>query len=214
MHWGEARDSQWALVDYNGSRGWIAVWLTTINGNFATVPVSDEGGKCSTTNHNPANPPPPPAPPVPPGLPPIGSAFQLGGQTHTLDNPHLMHRAGMSWVKFQHKWHQGQSPNDLAGRIQQAHANGFRVLFSIPGPLYPTSTIDYGSYVGFVQGVAALGADGIEIWNEMNLYTEWPAGQIDPASYVNNMLAPAYLAIKSANAGDSGGWRGARPDWG
>jgi hypothetical protein len=52
-----------------------------------------------------------------------------------------------------------------------------------------------------VGGVAALGADAIEIWNEQNLDREWPVGQIDPASYVGNMLAPAYNKIKAANPG-------------
>jgi hypothetical protein len=47
--------------------------------------------------------------------------------------------------------------------------------------------------------VAGYGPDGIEIWNEMNLDREWPPGQISPSSYVSNMLAPAYQAIKSVN---------------
>jgi hypothetical protein len=47
--------------------------------------------------------------------------------------------------------------------------------------------------------VAALGPDAIEVWNEQNIDREWPAGQIDPNSYVNNLLRPAYNAIKSAN---------------
>ena len=33
----------------------------------------------------------------------------------------------------------------------------------------------------------------------MNIDFEWPAGQINPSSYVNNMLAPAYNAIKGVN---------------
>ena len=70
---------------------------------------------------------------------------------------------------------------------------------SIPGAnTYPDS-INFGAYVDFLAGVAALGPDAIEVWNEMNIDFEWPAGQIDPASYVNNMLAPAYNAIKAAN---------------
>jgi hypothetical protein len=107
----------------------------------------------------------------------------------------------MTWVKFQHKWSPGQGADVVAGRIQQAHAAGFRVLLSIPGaPAYPGS-IHYDSYVEFLRGVAALGPDAIEIWNEQNIDREWPAGQIDPATYVNKMLAPAYNAIKAANAG-------------
>jgi hypothetical protein len=111
-----------------------------------------------------------------------------------------MGMAGMNWVKFQHKWGPGDDPSGLAGRIQQAHGNGFKVLLSIPGSQTYPSSIDFGAYVQFLGGVAALGPDAIEIWNEMNIDFEWPAGQIDPASYVNNMLAPAYNAIKSANS--------------
>jgi hypothetical protein len=87
----------------------------------------------------------------------------------------------------------------LAGRINNAHAAGFKVLLSIPGAnTYPES-INFAEYVQFLAGVAALGPDAIEVWNEMNIDFEWPAGQIDPNSYVNDMLAPAYNAIKSAN---------------
>jgi hypothetical protein len=48
--------------------------------------------------------------------------------------------------------------------------------------------------------LAAQGPDAIEVWNEQNIDFEWPAGQIDPTSYVNNMLAPSYQAIKAANS--------------
>ena len=135
----------------------------------------------------------------PPVLPPatIGGGFEFGGQTHTFANPTLMAYSGMNWVKFQHKWGEGDDPNAVAGRIQQAHANGFKVLLSIPGSDH--SSINYQAYVNFLGGVAALGPDAIEVWNEQNIDREWPSGQIDPAAYVNNMLAPAYNAIKAAN---------------
>jgi hypothetical protein len=109
-----------------------------------------------------------------------------------------MSTAGMNWVKFQHKWGPGGNPGDLAGRINNAHASGFKVLLSIPGTPYPTS-IGFEEYAQFLGGVAALGPDAIEVWNEENIDFEWPAGQIDPAAYVNKMLAPAYNAIKTAN---------------
>jgi hypothetical protein len=142
-----------------------------------------------------------PAPaPAPVAVAPVANAgFELGGQSHTFANPQLMSYAGMNWIKFQHKWGPGDDPSAVAGRIQQAHANGFKVLLSIPGQTTYPSSIDFASYVDFLGGVAALGPDAIEVWNEMNIDFEWPAGQIDPTSYVNNMLAPAYNAIKSAN---------------
>jgi hypothetical protein len=125
-------------------------------------------------------------------------AFELGGQTQSLSHPELMRYAGMTWVKFQHKWGEGDSPSSVAGLIQQAHSLGFKVLLSIPGPDHPSS-INYTAYVNFLAGVAALGPDAIEVWNEMNINREWPTGQINGANYVTNMLAPAYQAIKAAN---------------
>lgn len=136
-------------------------------------------------------------PPAPSGA--VVGDFQLGGQTHDLSHPGQMKQAGMSWVKFQHKWGgPGDSGGSEAGRIANAKGQGFRVLISVPGPANPTS-IDYGAYVNFLKELAAQGPDAIEVWNEMNLDREWPANDVNGASYVNNMLAPAYNAIKSVN---------------
>jgi LysM repeat protein len=147
----------------------------------------------------PAAPSAPPAAPV--AAPSYGGNFEIGGQTQSFANRQLMHDIGMNWVKFQHKWSPGDSPDAVAGRIADAHNSGFKVLLSIPGATtYPApGGIDFESYVEFLRGVAALGPDAIEVWNETNIDFEWPAGEIDPASYVNNMLAPAYNAIKSVN---------------
>jgi hypothetical protein len=143
--------------------------------------------------------------PQPTNKPPEGGIvagqFELGGQTQSFGHPEQMHAAGMSWVKFQHKWNPGDDPSGaVGGRIADAHAKGFKILLSIPGPSNPTS-IDYAAYTNFVGGVAALGPEAIEIWNEMNFTYEWPADQINGANYVTNMLAPAYTAIKAANPG-------------
>ncbi|MBN1311749.1 MAG: hypothetical protein JXB30_10040, partial [Anaerolineae bacterium] len=69
----------------------------------------------------------------------VAGSFELGGQTHHLGNPDKMHFAGMTWVKFQDKWNPGDDPGGEAGRIGQGHAQGFKVLLSVPGPSYPTS---------------------------------------------------------------------------
>jgi hypothetical protein len=190
--------------------GWISPSFLTIDPAFdlATLPdmtdtlvtaPSSTVAKAPTTTA-PAAPAPSSGPPAPISAPPVAvGGFELGGQTHSFANPALMSSAGMNWVKFQHKWGTNGNPNDLAGRINNAHAAGFKVLLSIPGAnTYPES-INFEEYVQFLGGVAALGPDAIEVWNEMNIDFEWPAGQIDPNSYVNNMLAPAYNAIKSAN---------------
>jgi LysM repeat protein len=143
---------------------------------------------------------PPPPPPPPPSPPPTGG-FVLGGQTQSLANSQLMKDAGMTWVKLQYKWTAGDSPDAVAGLINDAHTNGFKVLLSITGAQVnpPPGGINFTSFEDFIRGVAGLGPDAIEVWNEQNINREWPAGEINPATYVNNMLGPAYNAIKSAN---------------
>jgi hypothetical protein len=133
---------------------------------------------------------------VPP--PVINAAFELGGQTDSLSNPLLMREIGMTWVKIHHRWTSGDDPADLAPRINHAQANGLKVLLTITSAIYPGG-IDYQAYLDFLGGAAALGPSGIEVWTEPNINREWPAGQIDPAVYVNQMLAPAYSRIKSVN---------------
>jgi hypothetical protein len=187
----------WHFINSDGQR--FGTYLTVV------IRIGEPPTPAPTATPGPGAPtatPQGPAPTSPPAPPPgghIGGGFELGGQTHTLAHPNEMHYAGMTWVKFQHKWAPGQSPNDVAGRIQAAHANGLKVLLSIPGGSEYPSSIDFGGYVEFLRGVAALGPDGIEVWNEQNIDREWPAGTIDPTSYVNNILAPAYNAIKSVN---------------
>jgi hypothetical protein len=115
-----------------------------------------------------------------------------------------MNNAGMTWVKLQHKWAPGDDPSVVGGLVRSGHDKGFKVLVSIAGrnTYPPPGGIDFTSYVNFLRGVAALGGDApdaIEVWNEQNIDFEWPAGEISPTSYVNNMLAPAYNAIKGAN---------------
>jgi hypothetical protein len=106
----------------------------------------------------------------------------------------------MTWVKRQHKWGPGNTGNEVAATIQEAHNAGFKILLSLPGPRRPDS-INFQEYVTFLGNVAALPdpPDAIEVWNEQNIDAEWPIGQIDPASFVNNLLAPGYNAIKAAN---------------
>lgn len=144
-----------------------------------------------------AAPPQPTATPVPTSAPSGNLAFELGGQTHSFANPGVMKQAGMNWVKFQHKWGNGDSPDAVRGRIDSAHSQGFKVLLSIPGADH--SSIDFNAYTDFLAGVAALGPDAIEVWNEGNIDREWPAGQISATSYTNNMLKPAYQKIKAVN---------------
>jgi LysM repeat protein len=153
----------------------------------------------------PSPPPPGPPPPPPPSPPPGGSAMEVGGQTQSLANAGRMSSIGMKWVKFQYKWNAGDDPSAVAGLVSQGRGAGFKVLVSITGAdTYPAAnSINFGAFTSFLGGVAGLGGnapDAIEVWNEMNIDFEWPAGQINPASYVSNMLAPGYNAIKAANS--------------
>jgi LysM repeat protein len=138
-------------------------------------------------------------PPNPSPLPNTG--FALGGQSHGFAHVDLMKQAGLSWIKIQYKWSPGNQAADLASPIQAAHAAGLKILLSITGATtYPAAgSIDFNGYANFVGEVAALSPDAIEVWNEMNIDFEWPAGEINPATYVNDMLRPAYTKIKAAN---------------
>jgi hypothetical protein len=185
----------------SGEEGWILRDLVTINTGFETsslevVEAPPPSAASGSTAGGGAAAAPIVAPPPVAAVGNVGN-FELGGQAAGMPAG-TMQYAGMKWVKKQHKWSPGDSPDVVAGMINEAHAAGMKILLSIPGQLYPDS-IDFEAYTNFLGGVAALGPDGIEVWNEMNIEREWPAGQIDPASYVNNMLKPAYQKIKAAN---------------
>ncbi|WP_420641131.1 glycosyl hydrolase family 18 protein [Candidatus Leptofilum sp.] len=178
----------------DGTKGWIFGTLLDLNSNLdvssleiveVDPPTVSDGGGTS-----PAAPPPPPV---------TNATFELGGQSAGMPIG-AMQSSGMTWIKRQHKWSPGNSATDVQGLITEGHNAGFKVLLSIPGQLNPTS-IDFNGYVEFLRGVASLPdpPDAIEVWNEMNITREWPNGEINPASYVNNMLRPAYNAIKGAN---------------
>ncbi|MBO9362507.1 MAG: hypothetical protein J7452_09925 [Thermoflexus sp.] len=148
-------------------------------------------------------PSPTPRPTATPRPQPIGGGFELGGHVDSFSRPDLMRYAGMTWVKKQVRWSPGQDPSSAAWIIQQARANGFKVLLGIVGYPQDMGAPNPGYFDAFAQflgGVAALGADGIEVWNEPNIDREWPTGHISPVSYTD-MLRRAYNAIKSRNPG-------------
>ncbi|MGQ9850769.1 MAG: hypothetical protein ACUVSU_12065 [Aggregatilineaceae bacterium] len=137
-----------------------------------------------------------------PGLPApvtgsaVSGSFEIGGQITGLypNTRDALNRARMKWVKMQLSMGQGAT-----GLISEAHAAGFKILFSVIGDKSQVMNPGYqDSYAQYVASLAAAGADAIEIWNEMNIDREWPAGQINGANYVP-LLAKAYNAIKAAN---------------
>lgn len=123
------------------------------------------------------------------------AGLALGGQvSDSLTHADLMRSAAMSWVKYQIVW--TVTPASTARvLIESAHREDFKILLSITGPAYPES-MDSAGYLAYLEQVAVQQPDAIEVWNEMNLDTEWPAGQISPAAYVSDLLAPAYNVIK------------------
>ena len=134
-----------------------------------------------------------------------GGSFEYGGH---VDHPAtgaagLMHSAGMTWMKIQMRYTPGTDPGVAAGPIATAHGAGFKILLGLVG--YPNDLAGGGDgyiqgFANWVGGVAALGPDAIEVWNEPNLDREWPTGQISGANYVR-VLSASYQAIKSRNGG-------------
>ncbi|MBK8026419.1 MAG: hypothetical protein IPK19_34785 [Chloroflexi bacterium] len=151
----------------------------------------------------------PEAPAADPNLPaPVAGAgavggFELGGHALQLNAGTVaaMRRAGMNWVKFQHRYALGQDPGAVAGLINAAKSNGLKILVAVVGsPSELGANFDsyVNSFANFLGGVAALGPDAIEVWNEPNIDREWPAGQVNGANYTR-LLAASFNAIKSRN---------------
>lgn len=133
----------------------------------------------------------------------VGGSFELGGHVSGLSEEakSAMNQAGMTWMKKQLIYNQGDGTSGAEGMISQASAGGYKVLLGIIGNKDQLAANFDGyvaQYAEFVGNVAAKGAHAIEVWNEPNIDREWPAGQINGANYTK-LLAAAYNAIKSKN---------------
>jgi len=136
---------------------------------------------------------PPPA--APPPLAPITGNFELGGQVLGGIPAGVMQSAHMRWVKTQARG------GDMSGFIAEAHGQGLKVQLTVLLDIARAADPSYWPEVAaYAAAQAAAGADAIEVWNEMNIDAEWPAGLINPTSYVE-MLKQVYPAIKAANPG-------------
>ncbi len=127
----------------------------------------------------------------------VSGSFEVGGQITGLypATRTALTSAKMKWVKVQLSVGQ-----DGSGLIAEAHGAGFKILFSVIGDKAQVMNSSYqDTYAAFVAGLATAGADGIEIWNEMNIDREWPTGQVNGGNYVP-LLAKAYNAIKAARS--------------
>lgn len=170
--------------------------IANVNLIFAGQVLVIPGGQAPP----PTEPPPtdPPDDPAPPPTQPTG--FALGGHVQGFGAVDVMRSAGMTWAKVQIRWNRGEGTGAAADAINQARANGLNILLGVVGN--PSQMGDYDAYTNefaaYLGQVAALGPDAIEVWNEPNLTREWPAGQVNGATYTI-MLQKAYSAIKAAN---------------
>lgn len=152
-----------------------------------------------------ANPPTttPPSNPVtnpPVSTPGASGGFELGGHITDFGRVNEMRNSSMTWAKKQIRWNRGEGVESAAAAINEARANGFKILLGIVG--FPNQMGDYDAYTNefaaYLGEVAKLGPDAIEVWNEPNIDREWPSGQVDGGRYTI-MLSKAYNAIKTAN---------------
>jgi LysM repeat protein len=159
-------------------------------------------GQVLTISGSPLPPtqPPPGGQPTPPPVP-ISGGFELGGHVFGFGYPAQMRGAGMTWAKIQIRWDGSAPPSIAQGAIDSARSKGFKILLAVlgsPDQLRANPTQYYQNFANFLAGVAQLGPDGIEVWNEPNINREWPSGMISGSNYAQ-MLAAAYGAIKRAN---------------
>lgn len=128
------------------------------------------------------------------------SGFEYGGHVSSASSGvavGAMQQAGMTWMKVQVRF-----PQDASGAIGAAKGNGFKILIGTVGePSALASNPNYiQEYSNWLAGIAAAGADAIEVWNEPNIDREWPRGQISGAAYTE-LLRAGYQAIKNVNPG-------------
>jgi hypothetical protein len=120
--------------------------------------------------------------------------FELGGHVKDTSLPHAdrMHYAGMNWMKVQ-----VQYPQSASSLVSTAHSNGFKIQLSALGTADMVTQPNFEqNYANWVSGLAADGADAIEVWNEPNIDREWPTGYISPTLYTD-LLCASYNAINA-----------------
>lgn len=182
----------WFKGQVNGQEGWLYYTLVAINGNSSDLPVEGE-------------------PPAAGGAPVGGSpgyssanlrVYSYGAHVANFDHVGLMQYAGMSWAKVQVRYGRGADPGGACGTVNYAHSLGLRILIGLVGHAGDVTAGQsyFNDYANYAAGLAACGADAIEIWNEQNLDREWAAGHLDPYAYTQ-LLATSYNAIKGVNSG-------------
>ncbi len=202
---GRSADSTWVRgANQTGEVGWVAVRFVNISASQLNgLPIIDANTPFALAVQTNA----PTNAPVAPPVVAVGNTapvrgFSYGGHVAGFNDTtfNWMRYAGMTWIKKQFRYFDGQNPNDVANTINQAHAAGFRIMIGLVGDKNDlTRDGYYGRYASFAAGVAGLGADAIEVWNEPNIDREWTTGDINPANYTQ-LLRQSFNAIKSVNS--------------
>lgn len=128
-------------------------------------------------------------------------SFELGGHVTGLSQAAIdaVKASRMTWIKVQIPMSGGVGA--AQGYIDQAKANGFKILVGTVGDKNQIAT-NYDAYsqefANFTAALASAGADAIEVWNEPNIDREWPTNQVSGAAYTD-LLAKSFNAIKTAN---------------
>jgi len=205
---GHDGDLNWVRgVTPRGEVGWVAANLTNITlDQILSLPVVGVNTPFTLAVPDAPQQTAPEAAPEIAAPPPVASTapvrgFSYGGHVRSFSNTTVqaMYQSGMTWVKKQIRFAPGENPAGWSGFINEAHALGFRVLLGVVSD--PNTVRDpnfYDVYANYVAGLAAIGADAIEIWNEPNIDREWASGFISGSAYTQ-LLARSYNAIKSVN---------------
>ena len=191
-------DSEWLRVSVMATQqeGWASLTILELDVDIEQLDEAEDIPPLPTLAPTQLSVPTATTAPVVSG----STQFGLGGQViHggllALDKMQAMK---MSWVKIQNYDLGGAT---LEGDIQNAHNNGLKILVSVKDNANHTriTAPDYQEqFVQYLERVATLGADAIEVWNEPNLDREWPADQMGGANYTE-LLKKAYPRIKAAN---------------
>lgn len=180
---GRSDNGEWYQVRrMNGTEGWIYGLYLVIWSDINRVVI---------THFEPTEPP----------VAMVGG-FALGGHLMNLNENAFStaREAGMTWIKIQHRYYNGERVSAVTGIINTIHRAGFRVVLGVVGDRGQLASIPnyHAGFASFVAGAAQAGADAIEIWNEPNIDREWPRGFIHGGNYTE-LLRAAYTAIKAVN---------------
>ncbi|MEL6526397.1 MAG: hypothetical protein AAFQ07_11880, partial [Chloroflexota bacterium] len=129
--------------------------------------------------------------------------FEFGAYTPimpTIEATTDLQDAGAQWVAS-YVYFRFDEPNQLQAidaRIENAHSEGFKILFTVQGEFPTNPDAYYQQYSDFLAQIASSGADAIEIWSEPNIDRAFPREYLGAEHYAE-LLAVTIPAIREAN---------------